>query len=123
VWGDALLDKLSRPAKVYMASGRFVEVKDGAAVFALPDAGLLARANNFLNEAEGVLTAHFGRPVPLRLVLDGTAPTAPPGGTTPGDDETYDLDDVADIVDAPTVPAIPAEERILQAFPGSVLDV
>ncbi|HXR21894.1 MAG TPA: DNA polymerase III subunit gamma/tau [Acidimicrobiales bacterium] len=123
VWGDALLDKLSRPAKVYMASGRFVEVKDGAAVFALPDAGLLARANNFLNEAEGVLTAHFGRPVPLRLVLDGTAPTAPPGGTTPGDDETYDLDDVADIVDAPTVPAIPAEERILQAFPGSVIDV
>jgi len=124
VWGDALLDKLSRPAKVYMASGRFVEVKDGAAVFALPDAGLLARANNFLNETEGVLTAHFGRRVPLRLVLDsGAAAAGPPGGATPGDEETYDLDDVADIVDAPTVPALPAEERILQAFPGSVLDV
>ena len=108
VWGDTLLDKLSRPAKVYMASGRFVEVKDGAAVFALPDAGLLARANNFLNETEGALTAHFGRRVPLRLVLDsGAAAAAPPGGATPGDEETYDLDDVADIVDAPTVPALP----------------
>ncbi len=124
VWGDTLLDKLSRPAKVYMASGRFVEVKDGAAVFALPDAGLLARANNFLNETEGVLTAHFGRRVPLRLVLDsGVVAAAPPGGATTGDEETYDLDDVADIVEAPTVPALPAEERILQAFPGSVLDV
>ena len=124
VWGDVLLDKLSRPAKVYLANGRFVEVKDGAAVFALPDAGLLARANNFLNETEGVLTAHFGRRVPLRLVLDsGAAAAAPSGGASPGDEETYDLDDVADIVDAPTAPALPAEERILQAFPGSVLDV
>ncbi len=124
VWGDAVLDKLSRPAKVYMANGRFVEVKDGAAVFALPDAGLLARANNYLNETEGALTAHFGRRVPLRLVLDnGAAAAEPPGGATPGDEETYDLDDVADIADAPTVPALPVEERILQAFPGSVLDV
>ena len=123
-WGDAVLDKLSRPAMVYMASGRFVEIKDGAAVFALPDAGLLARANNYLSEPEGALTAYFGRRVPLRLVLDnGAAAAEPPGGATPGDEETYDLDEVADIADAPTVPALPVEERILQAFPGSVLDV
>jgi DNA polymerase III subunit gamma/tau len=124
VWGDAILDKLSRPAKVYMASGRFVEVKDGAAVFALPDAGLLARANNYLSETEDALSAYFGRRVPLRLVLDkGAAAAEPSRGTTPDDDETYDLDDVVDIADAPAVPVIPVEERILQAFPGSVLDV
>jgi DNA polymerase-3 subunit gamma/tau len=123
-WGDAILDKLSRAAKAYMASGRFVEVKDGAAVFALPDAGLLTRANNYLNETEGALTAYFGRRVPLRLVLDsGAAVAEPPRGATPSDEETYDLDDVADIADAPNVPVIPVEERILQAFPGSVLDV
>jgi DNA polymerase-3 subunit gamma/tau len=123
VWGDTILDKISRPAKVYMASGRFLEVKDGAAVFALPDSGLLARAHNYLDETEGALTAYFGRRVPLRLVLDnGAAAAEPPRGATP-DDETYDLDDVADIANAPTVPAIPVEERILQAFPGSVLDV
>ncbi|MGD0810366.1 MAG: DNA polymerase III subunit gamma/tau [Acidimicrobiales bacterium] len=124
VWGDKILDKISRPAKVYMASGRFVEVSDGAAVFALPDAGLLARANNYRDETEAALTAHFGRRVPLRLVLDsGAAAVGPPREAAPGDDETYDLDDVADIADAPSVPAIPVEERILQAFPGSVLDV
>jgi DNA polymerase-3 subunit gamma/tau len=122
-WGDAILDKLSRAAKAYMASGRFVEVKDGAAVFALPDAGLLTRANNYLNETEGALTAYFGRRVPLRLVLDsGAAVAEPPRGATPSDEETYDLDDVADIADAPNVPVIPVEERILQAFPGSFLD-
>ncbi len=124
VWGDAILDKISRPAKVYMASGRFVEVKDGAAVFALPDAGLLARANNYLSETEGALTAYFGRRVPLRLVLDSGATAAePPRGATPTDEESYDLDDVADIADAPNVPVIPVEQRILEAFPGAVLDV
>jgi DNA polymerase-3 subunit gamma/tau len=123
VWGDVILDKISRPAKVYMASGRFVEVNDGAAVFALPDAGLLARANNYLKETEGALTAYFGRRVPLRLVLDSGATAEPPRGATPSDDESYDLDDVADIADAPNVPVIPAEQRILQAFPGAVLDV
>jgi hypothetical protein len=35
---------------------------------------------------------------------------------------TYDLDDVADFADAASVPVVPVEERILQAFPGSVLD-
>jgi DNA polymerase-3 subunit gamma/tau len=121
-WGDAILDRLSGAAKAYMASGRFVEVKDGAAVFALPGTTQLARANNLLNETEGALTAYFGRRVPLRLVLDtGTATAEAPRGAAPRDEETYDLDDVADIADAPTVPAIPPEERVLQAFPGSVL--
>jgi DNA polymerase-3 subunit gamma/tau len=123
-WGDAILDRLSGTAKMYMARGRFVEVKGGAAVFALPDAAWLTRANNYLDEAEGALTAHFGRRVPLRLVLDtGAVAGEAPRGASPGDEETYDLDDVADIADAPAVPAVPPEERLLQAFPGSVLDV
>jgi DNA polymerase III subunit gamma/tau len=123
VWGDTVLDKLSRPAKVYMASGRFLEGSDGAAVFALPDAGLLARANNYLGETEVALAAHFGHRIPLRLVLDnGALPSGASGGAVAGGEETYDLDDVADIVDAPVVPSLPIEERILQAFPGSVLD-
>jgi hypothetical protein len=109
---------------MYMARGRFVEVKGGAAVFALPDAAWLTRANNYLDETEGALTAHFGRRVPLRLVLDtGAVAGEAPRGAAPGDEETYDLDDVADIADAPAVPAVPPEERLLQAFPGSVLDV
>jgi hypothetical protein len=122
-WGDTVLDKLSRPAKVYMANGRFVEVSDGAAVFALPDPGLLSRARAYSSEAENALSARFGQRVPLRLVLDkGAAAVAEPPGLRPGDDDTYDLDDMADVAGTAPLPEIPVEERILQAFPGSVVD-
>jgi hypothetical protein len=122
-WGDTVLDKLSRPAKVYMANGRFVEVSDGAAVFALPDPGLLSRARAYLGEAENALSAQFGLRVPLRLVLDkGPTSVAEPSGPRPGDDDAYDLDDVADVADTAPLPDVPVEERILQAFPGSVVD-
>ena len=118
-WGDSVIAKLSRPAQVYMGGGRFLDAQGAQAVFALPDRGLLQRAGNFLSEAQGALTAYFGVQVPLRLVVDdGAAAPAPP----PADDETYDLDDLSDLRDAPAVPAVPPEQRVLEAFPGSVLD-
>lgn len=120
-WGDSVLDKLPRPAKVYMANGRFSEVTPEAAIFALPDAGLLARAGNFQAEAEAALGAHFGRRVPLRLVLDRVAPPIEPS-RAPSDEETYDIDDFHDAVEAPASPAVTAEQRILEAFPGAVID-
>jgi DNA polymerase-3 subunit gamma/tau len=123
-WGDTVLVQLSQPAKVYLAPGRFVEVTGAAAVFGLPE-GLLARASNFKGEAETALAAHFGRPVPLRLVPDRhPSASARPGGTdpTPGPgpdpEDMYDLDE---IVAAPSLPAVPPEEKLLEAFPRSTL--
>jgi DNA polymerase-3 subunit gamma/tau len=122
-WGDTVLSQLSQPAKVYLAGGRFVEVANGAAVFGLPAEGLLARAKNFQAEAESALAAHFGRAVPLRLVLDKRPGAAPgPIGPPPASEETYDLDEMGEMVAAPPLPEVPAEQRILQAFPGSVLE-
>jgi DNA polymerase-3 subunit gamma/tau len=118
-WGDTILNELSRPAKVFLAGGRFVEVANGAAVFGLPGEGLLARATNFQAEAESALAAHFGRPVPLRLVLDRTGAGPRPVGPPPGPEETYDLDEIGEMADAPARPEVPAEQRILQEFPGS----
>jgi hypothetical protein len=118
-WGDTILNELSRPAKVFLAGGRFVEVANGAAVFGLPGEGLLARATNFQAEAESALAAHFGRPVPLRLVLDRTGAGPRPAGPPPGPEETYDLDEIGEMADAPARPEVPAEQRILQEFPGS----
>jgi DNA polymerase III subunit gamma/tau len=121
-WGDSVLDRLSRPAKLYMANGRFVEGNGGAAVFALPDPGLLSRAHTYVNEAETALGTYFGQRVPLQLVLDkGAKPVAEPTGPPP-DDDSYDLEDMAEAAAIPPPPVVPAEERILQAFPGSVLD-
>jgi len=117
-WGDTVLAKLTRSAQVYMGGGRFTEVADGAAVFALPDRGILQRASNFTAEAESALAAYFGQRVPLRLVVDPGA-TPPP---LPGGEGTYDLDDLKELTEAPEVRTMPLEERILEAFPGSVLD-
>lgn len=122
-WGDAVLSKLSRTAQVFMATGRFVEVSNGSAVFALPGPGLVARAANFVREAEDALSAHFGRPVALRLITDkGAGPPVGSFGLPVETDGPYDTDDPGELADAAEVPAVLAEQRILQAFPGAVLD-
>ncbi len=118
-WGDTILPALRPGVKVYLSSGRFVGVDDGAAVYAVPDRGLLARAEPNRAEVEAALAAHFGRPVPLRLVLDdavlpGATSTAP-SGPAPDDPATIDLDD---LVDAPPGVLSP-EQRLLEAFPGA----
>jgi DNA polymerase III subunit gamma/tau len=123
-WGDAVLEKLSQPAKLFLSNGRFIEAgAGGGAVFALPAGGLLERARAHQREAESALAAYFGRPVPLRLVPDkGAIAHAGPTATLPARDESCDFDDLVGATEAPPVPDVPVEERILQAFPGSVLD-
>jgi hypothetical protein len=69
-------------------------------------------------EVEAALQQHFGRPVPLRLVLDDGSPTVrgaappPPVAEDPAD---YDL---TDLRDAPAAVLSP-EQRLLEAFPGA----
>jgi DNA polymerase-3 subunit gamma/tau len=118
-WGDTVLAKLSKTARVYLANGRFVEPEGSCAEFALPDRNMLARAANYAGEARDALSTHFGRPVPLLLVLDrGTGPEPVPPGEAPDDAGPYDLSEISET--AP-VPDVPVEQRILQAFPGSFL--
>ena len=113
-WGDTILPGLRPGVKVYVSAGRFVGVDD-AAIFALPDKGLLSRAEPNRAEVEGALAAHFGRPVPLRLVLDEPdAPGARPE-PPPADLSEVDLDDLED---AP-VALLSPEQRLLEAFPGA----
>ncbi|HWG74996.1 MAG TPA: DNA polymerase III subunit gamma/tau [Acidimicrobiales bacterium] len=81
-WGDAVLPSLRAPVRAFLASGRFVDVETGTAVYALPDAPLLPRAQTVKGEAEAALTAHFGYPVAIRLIHDSKAP---PGAGNPPD--------------------------------------
>ncbi len=80
-WGDRILPSLRPAVKVYVANGRFLPSEGGVAVYAVPDRGLLGRAEANRAEVEEVLAAQFGRPVALRLVLDPDAP--PVGGGRP----------------------------------------
>jgi hypothetical protein len=117
-WGDKILPGLRPAVKVYMASGRFVAVEEGMALFAVPDRGLLSRAEPNLAEVERAIGVHFGRPVPLKLVVDdGT--WSSPGREAPARDDPADYEiDIASLEDAPAAAASP-EQRLLQAFPGA----
>jgi DNA polymerase III subunit gamma/tau len=120
-WGDNVLPALRPAVKIYVASGRFVSVSD-AAVYAVPDRGLLLRAQAAQAEVEAALTAHFGRPVPLRLVLEEGGPregtpasdSSPPHSVAE-DPSAFDIDELED---APPGLLSP-EQRLLEAFPGA----
>jgi DNA polymerase III subunit gamma/tau len=123
-WGDTVLPSLPARMKAYLALGRFVSVDATSAVYALPDHGLLARSQTVRQEVEAALTAHFGRPVPLRLILDDagapplrSAPEAPPLAEPTEDDDpdNYALEDLEDVAAAVVSP----EQRLLDAFPGA----
>jgi DNA polymerase III subunit gamma/tau len=125
-WGDHILPGLRPAVKVYVATGRFLSVGPEGAVYAVPDQGLLSRAQPGLDEVEEALRSYFGRPVPLKLVLDdpsairaaGAAEpyTTPAGARVPDDDPAdyvlADMEDAAGDVMSP-------ERRLMEAFPGA----
>ena len=117
-WGDTILSGLRPAVKAYLSAGRFVAVDDRAAVFAVPDKGLLARAEPNRAEVEAALAAHFGRPVPFASCSTPRRgePAAPgrPAGPVAEDASTIDLDDLRDAPPAVVSP----EQRLLEAFPA-----
>jgi DNA polymerase-3 subunit gamma/tau len=121
-WGDAVLPTLPQKAKVRFAGGRFVDVADGVAVFGLPNEVHRVRCEEVRPQVEQVLASHFGRPVPLRLVVDDGAPppripgvrTTPVAGDADGapDDDSIDVSELVDATDAPTTEI----DRITEVF-------
>ena len=69
-WGDKVLLSLSPRAKSRFRVGRFVASEGGRAMFALPNAIHRDRCEEVRVDVEQALAAHFGRPVPLRLVTE-----------------------------------------------------
>ena len=114
-WGDVILGSMSPRAKSRFAAGRFVRVEDGKAVFALPNGIHRDRCEEAKSEVETALSAHFGRAVPLLLVVESgdAQPPRPPAGE---DREHRDEDH------APSEPGPPVtspEDRLMKAFPGA----
>jgi hypothetical protein len=123
-WGDAILPTLGR-AKPRWAPGRWLAVEDDVAVFALPNAIHAAKCEEGREHVEATVAAHFGRPVPIRIVVDpgGTDEGArrPSGDeTTPPPSDAPDTIDLSELTDATDV-AASGVERIAQAFPGAEL--
>ncbi|HEY2812633.1 MAG TPA: DNA polymerase III subunit gamma/tau [Acidimicrobiales bacterium] len=122
-WGDTLLAKVPRAAKPRYAGGRFVAVDERGAVFALPNAAHKSRCEEHRPGVEQVLTEHFGRPVPLVLVVEDatTSPSpAPVPASAPSDEPVEELIDVHELEDAPPDTRTDVD-RIAAAFPGAEL--
>jgi hypothetical protein len=120
-WGDVILPGLPGRVRAYVQLGRFLPSGPDAAVYALPDPGLLSRAQTIRGDFERALAAHFGRPVPVGLVLDDQpSPVADPagGGPTPVAGEENPADYVLSEMEDATAVVSP-EQRLLQAFPGA----
>ena len=126
-WSDTLLPTLPQRSRARFSGGHWVDVIDGVAVFGLPNEPHAARCEECRPEVEAVVSAHFGTTVPIRLVVDGSAPdpSAPRGvaasrlSTTDDNpvDESIDLDDLTDAKGSSTT----GVDRIAAVFPGAEL--
>lgn len=123
-WGDTVLSALPQRPRSRFRFGRFVAASAETASFALPDAFHLERCREVQREVEEALSAHFGRPVRLDLIVVADAPPATPGrlarperAEPPADDE--EPVDWSELTDAPPG-AVPSPiEHVLQAFEGA----
>jgi hypothetical protein len=117
-------------AKAALGAGTFASVRDGRIVFALPTDAVKKRADDQRAEIEKALADHFGRPVGLDIVVDGSSapPDAAPGGhgagralsSAPPPQEDDDVD-LSALVDMPKEASRTGLDRIKDAFPGAEL--
>ena len=118
-WGDRILDQLSRRAKVRFQVGRFVSTEGGAAVFALPNAVHRDRCEEARAEVEQALSAHFGRRIPLRLVVDQQPTRRSAADTAPAPEAPEEDVDLGDLRDAPPGALASPLDHVMEAFKGA----
>jgi DNA polymerase-3 subunit gamma/tau len=114
-WSADVVPKLSSVSRGRFSTGRFVEVDGDAAVLALPNDIMRAKCEEKRPELERVLVEHFGRAVPVRLVVD---PAVAPTSTGPPPPEPDDHVDLEGLVDAPDDRRT-GIDRLTRAFPGA----
>lgn len=115
-WGDGVLASLSLRARSRFNPGRFVAVEGGKARFALPSAIYRDRCDEVRGEAEAALSAHFGAPVRLELVVEApehAAPARERAGEEPEDTEP------GEPVTGMAAPVPSVADRLMEAFPGA----
>jgi DNA polymerase-3 subunit gamma/tau len=130
-WGDSVLRNLPARVKALFSAGRFVAADQNGAQFALPNAAHRDRCTELVSQVEAALSAHFGAPVSLALVVDGDSPGSQPARPvrpgvppTPQDAgvEDFEEEDPADFLPASgneTDHMSAVEARLHEAFPGT----
>jgi DNA polymerase-3 subunit gamma/tau len=145
-WGDHIIGRLRPKAKALFQAGRFVGVEGDRALFGLPNETHRVRCEEVRGEIESALSDHFGRPVPLSLIVDTgsggspapeavSSPSSPPANATvpatanptaPASENAVVAEEVDDLstFDESEMGEVAdvdnsAETRVLQAFPGA----
>lgn len=133
---DALaqrLDDLSQKVRARYKGGRVVAVDGSVVHFGAPNSIHRDRCAEVKGDVEEALTAHFGHPVAVEVVIDndGAAPPDPArpqsssasGGSTTSANDAEDEDDIgpiAELADA-TDQSSTGVDRLTEAFPGSTV--
>jgi hypothetical protein len=146
-WGDHILTGLRPKVRAIYQVGHFLPSSGGHALLALPNEAHILHAEPLKADVAAALASHFGRAVPLRLVVD-PATSAPPearssvggrgsrpsrsaeaggAGSAPSEssESEEDLTDLGTPLRAEEEAAVKssgiawAEDRLLQAFPGA----
>ncbi len=125
-WADHILIGLRPMAKGLFGAGRFASVDDQAAVFAVPTGAMRGKCEARRADVEAALASHFGRPVPLKLIVDPSTAAQLADGGAPGASvaELAELAELAEPVDLDDLEDAPPErnrglDRLTDAFPGS----
>jgi DNA polymerase-3 subunit gamma/tau len=115
-WGDHVLPALPNRARSRFRVGRFVAAEGDVAAFALPNVFHRDRCEEVRADVERALGAHFGRPVPLRLLVEAEAPAAV--ALPVPDDEPIDPEELRD---APAAGVVSPLDHVMQAFEGATV--
>jgi hypothetical protein len=100
--------------------GQFETPASGPTVLVVPKGPPADQLEKRRAEVEAGLAAHFGRPVPLRVVVgDDVAPAAADLGRGASPVPEDDVIDVHELEDAPSAGS--GVERLAEAFPGAEL--
>ena len=132
-WTTSILGGLPQRPRVRFAGGHWAQIDGDTAVFGLPNATHAQRCEECRTDVEQALSAHFGLTVPVRLVVDTSAPdpsaqrgAAPRGRVAQAAAAPAEMDDeihhseIGDLADANDIGSNGAD-RIAAMFPGAEL--
>jgi len=111
-----VLEALKGATRGMFRDGRFEASTGGPTVLTVPKGPPLDQLEKRRPEVEAALAAHFGQPVPIRVVVGADAPAAPAADLAGPDEEVVD---VHELEDAPSAGS--GVERLAEAFPGAEL--
>jgi hypothetical protein len=125
-WGDHVMRSLRPTIQAKFNNARFVDGDGSAAMAAFASKALVDLAESVRPDVESAFAEHFGRRVPLRLVVadDGTPGSRVGGpGSAAGEPPIADVDeplDLTELSDAPPDRRSPID-HLTSAFPGAEL--